>query len=398
MALNFYTQGVDFSGLGQGIARGLEQAANMRMQQEQIVRKEIDDFKSTYDTNKIMSKDIPLFASEFDNYRNTAIEYAKMNRRRVKPSEIAAKKAQLDAVKGKLNKVYTDSAMAGSVLDGLVKYADRMTAAGYALPDDMNRDIIMYKTQPIDKIDFTKAKSPADYQFEANEKDFVDLDRVISTIPSKKSEYTVGEAFSEKVGNETISIPEKEKFSIKDPGAVLGKIGQSFISDVRLKNAAINQKNTLISNLNNTSTDEESLIRKKLAQNTADKILKAYPELNGDIKKVFPEMVVAASRGFLDTIPLGRYVSMKEFEAKFKNVKETNKELYNKLKADIKGKNQSVSTSLMKLAIETGGEFLPSELEDLGYSKQDIERMQLALISYKQRIMYNPGTLIAPRQ
>ena len=105
MALNFYTQGIDLSGIGQGIARGLEQAANIRMQQDQIVRKEIDDFKSTYDTGKMMAKDTPLFATEFENYRKTAIEYAKMNRGRVKAADLAAKKAELDAVKGKLNGV-----------------------------------------------------------------------------------------------------------------------------------------------------------------------------------------------------------------------------------------------------------------------------------------------------
>jgi hypothetical protein len=409
MALNFYTQGVDVSGLGQGIARGLEQAANMRMQQDNIVRKEIDDFKSTYDTNKIMSKDIPLFATEFDNYRNTAIEYSKMNRRRVKPSDLAAKKAELDAVKGKLNKVYTDSAMAGSVLDGLVKYADRMTAAGYALPDDMNRDIIMYKTQPINKIDFTKAKAPTDYQFEANERDLAELDRTLTGIKDNKGEYTKSEAFKiplgdpNKPGYQEISVPEREKFSMKDPYAVLGRINQALGADARIKNAATAQKNQLISSIQSTATDEDSLINQKLAKNTADKILTAYPELNGDITKASPAMVISATRGYLDRNTLGTYVSMKEFDANLKglNLNMKDKATLDRLaiaRQKALGKNKQASASMLNFLVQTGGElYSEDELADMGFTKAEITAAQNAMISFYQRRGYQPGTIMAPQ-
>jgi len=410
MALNFYTQGIDFSGLGQGIARGLEQAANIRMQQDQIVRKEIDDFKSTYDTNKIMAKDIPLFATEFDNYRNTAIEYAKMNRRRVKPSELAAKKAQLDAVKGKLNKVYTDSAMAGSVLDGLVKFADRMTATGYMLPDDMNKDIIKLKTQPVNKINFDELKAPTDYQFEANETDLLQLDRTLAGIKDNKGEYTKSEAFKiplgepNKPGYQEISVPEREKFSMKDPYAVLGRINQALVADVRVRNAATVQKNQLISSIQNKSTDEDSLIAKKMAQNTADKILAAYPELNGDITKASPAMVISANRGYLDRNTLGTYVSMKEFDA---NLKKLNLDMKDKNTADrlaiarqkALGKNKQASASMLNFLVQTGGElYSEDELADMGFTKAEIKAAQDAMISFYQRRGYQSGTLTPPGQ
>jgi hypothetical protein len=409
MALNFYTQGIDFSGLGQGIARGLEQAANMRMQQEQIVRKEIDDFKSTYDTNKIMSKDIPLFASEFDNYRNTAIEYSKMNRRRVKPSDLAAKKAELDAVKGRLNKVYTDSAMAGSVLDGLVKYADRMTATGYALPDDMNRDIIKLKTQPINKINFDELKAPTAYEFEANERDLAELDRTLVGIKDNKGEYTKSEAFKvplgepNKPGYQEISVPEREKFSMKDPYAVLGRINQALGADARIKNAATAQKNQLISSIQSTATDEDSLIKQKLAKNTADKILTAYPELNGDIAKATPAMVISATRGYLDRNTLGTYVSMKEFDAKLKglNLNMKDKATLDRLaiaRQKALGKNKQASASMLNFLVQTGGElYSEDELADMGFTKAEITAAQNAMISFYQRRGYQPGTIMAPQ-
>jgi hypothetical protein len=410
MALNFYTQGVDFSGLGQGIARGLEQAANMRMQQDQIVRKEIDDFKSTYDTGKMMAKDTPLFATEFENYRKTAIEYAKMNRGRVKAADLAAKKAELDAVRGKLNGVYENSAKAASVLDGLVKYADRMTAAGYALPDDMNRDIVMYKTQPIDKIDFTKTKSPADYQFEANETDLLQLDRTLAGIKDNKGEYTKSEAFPiplgdpNKPGYQEISVPEREKFSMKDPYAVLGRINQALVADARIKNAATVQKNQLISSIQSDKTDTDSLIAKQMAMKTADKILAAYPELNGDITKASPAMVISATRGYLDRNTLGTYVSMKEFDAKLKNLNLNMKDKNTQERLAIArqtalGKNKQASASMLNFLVQTGGElYSEDELADMGFTKTEIKAAQDAMISFYQRRGYQPGTIMAPGQ
>jgi hypothetical protein len=405
MALNFYTQGVDVTGLGQGIAQGLQQAAAFRLQQDNIVRKEIDDFKSTYDTNKIMSKDIPLFATEFDNYRNTAIEYSKMNRRRVKPSDLAAKKAELDAVKGRLNKVYTDSAMAGSVLDGLVKYADRMTATGYALPDDMNRDIIKLKTQPINKINFDELKAPTAYEFEANERDLAELDRTLVGIKDNKGEYTKSEAFKiplgepNKPGYQEISVPEREKFSMKDPYAVLGRINQALGADARIKNAATAQKNQLISSIQSTATDEDSLINQKLAKNTADKILAAYPELNGDIAKASPAMVISATRGYLDRNTLGTYVSMKEFDASLKRLNLNMKDDRIAIaRQKALGKNKQASASMLNFLVQTGGElYSEDELADMGFTKAEITAAQNAMISFYQRRGYQPGTIMAPQ-
>ena len=410
MALNFYTQGIDLSGLGQGIARGLEQAANMRMQQEQIVRKEIDDFKSTYDTGKMMAKDTPLFATEFDNYRKTAIEYAKMNRGRAKATELAAKKAELDAVRGKLNSVYENSAKGASVLEGLVKYADRMTASGYALPDDMNRDIIKLKTQPIDKINFDELRAPGDYQFEANERDLAELDKTLTGIKDNKGEYTKSEAFKiplgdpNKPGYQELSVPEREKFSMKDPYAVLGRINQALGADARIKNAATKQTAQLLSSIKSEATDADSLIAKQMAQRTADKILAAYPELNGDITKASPAMVISATRGYLDRNTLGTYVSMKEFDAKLKNL---NLNMKDKATLDrlaiarqkALGKNKQASASMLNFLVQTGGElYSEDELADMGFTKTEIKNAQDAMISFYQRRGYQPGTIMAAGQ
>jgi len=52
MALNFYTQGIDFSGLGQGIARGLEQAYAIKREDDLRVQKNLDDFEKNYNPEK----------------------------------------------------------------------------------------------------------------------------------------------------------------------------------------------------------------------------------------------------------------------------------------------------------------------------------------------------------
>ncbi len=402
--LNYVTQGLDFTAFGQGIAQGLQQAAARRMQQEAIVRKEIDDFKSTYDTGKIMGKDIPLFASTFDEYRNKAIEFNKLNRGGANTEKISAKKAELDSIKGKLNKVYEDSAKAANVLADMVKYADRMTNSGYALPDDMNRTMMMLKTKPVDQINFDKIKAPTAYTFKANEKDFTTLDGALKGIKENKGSVDVpGKSFDIEIGTkgekgyQVISVPEKEQFTIKDQYAVLGRVTDALNADALIKNAAVDQKASLQASLNSTATDTDSLIAKQLAKKTADKILTAYPELEGDITKASPAMVIAANRGYLDRNTLGTSVSMKEFNAKLAalklnmNDKATQARL--KMARDkILGKNSGANASTLRLILETGGNLYSTEdLEDMGITQDMINKARRSYIQLAAERGYKPG-------
>lgn len=398
--LNYVTQGLDFSGLGQGIARGLEQAAANRRAQENIVRKEIDDFKSTYDTGKMMAKDIPLFATAFEEYRQKAIEFNKLNRGGANTEKISSKKAELDAVRGKLNKVYEDSAKGASVLNDMVKYADKMTSAGYALPDDMNQTMMILKTKPSNQIDWDNIKAPTAYTFKANEKDFTTLDSALKGIKENKGSAAVpGKAFSVDLGGKMIDIPETEQFTIKDQYAVLGRVTDALTADALLKNAAVDQKINLEANLNTTATDADSLIKKQLAKKTADKILTAYPELEGDITKATPAMVISANRGYLDRNTLGTTVSMKEFNAKLAALKlnmndKATKERLKLAKDKILGKNSSVSAGILSKVVEYGGAlWSPEQLEDMGITQEMIDKARAASVQYYLQRGYKPGAL-----
>lgn len=398
--LNYVTQGLDFSGLGAGIAQGLQQAAANRRAQENIVRKEIDDFKNTYDTGKMMSKDIPLFATAFEEYRQKAIEFNKLNRGGANTEKISSKKAELDAVRGKLNKVYEDSAKGASVLGDMVKYADKMTSAGYSLPDDMNQTMMILKTKPSNQIDWDNIKAPTAYTFKANERDFTTLDSALKGIKENKGSATVpGKAFSVDLGGKMIDIPETEQFTIKDQYAVLGRVTDALTADALLKNAAVDQKVNLEANLNTTATDADSLIKKQLAKKTADKILTAYPELEGDITKATPAMVISANRGYLDRNTLGTTVSMKEFNAKLAALKlnmndKATKERLKLAKDRILGKNSSVSAGILSKVVEYGGAlWSPEQLEDMGISQEMIDKARAASVNYYLQRGYKPGGL-----
>jgi hypothetical protein len=406
MAIDFRVAPVDFSGIGQGIAQGLQQAAQFRMQQEAIVRKEIDDFKSTYDTGKMMAKDIPLFATAFEEYRKKAIEFNKLNRGGANTEKISAKQAELDAVRGKLNKVYSDSAKGASVLGDMVKYADKMTSAGYALPDDMNQAMMILKTKPIDQVNWDSIQAPTAYNFKANEKDFTTLDGVLKGIKENKGSAKVeGKGFVIPLGEkgqkgyQEVEIPETEQFTMRDPYAVLNRVNDALTADALLKNAAVDQKAMLEANLNTQATDTDSLIKKQFAKKTADKILTAYPELQGDITKATPAMVISASRGYLDRNTLGTSVSMKEFNAKLAalklnmNDKATQARL--KLAQDkILGKNASVSAGMISKIVEYGGALWDDDtLMDMGFTKEKIQAARDASIQYYLQRGYKPGAL-----
>lgn len=406
MAIDFRVQGVDFSGLGAGIAQGLQQAAAARREQENIVRKEIDDFKSSYDTNKIMGKDIPLFATEFDNYRAKAIEFNKLNRGGANTEKISSKKAELDAQRSKLNKIYSDSSTSANILTDMVKYADRMTGSGYSLPDDMNADIMKLKKTPIDKINFDDFKAPTAYNFKANEKDFTTLDAAMKGIEEKKGSATVqGKGFTVdlgekgKPGYQSIEIPETEQFTIKEKYVVLNRVDAALTADAMLKNAAVDQKNLLESSLNTTATDTDSLIKKQLAKITADKILTAYPEIEGDITKATPAMVIAANRGYLDRKTLGTSVSIKEFNTKLAALKfnrgtETGEKNYKLALNKILGKNSAVSAGMISKIVEYGGALWDDEtLMDMGFTKERIQAARDASVQYYMQRGYRPGAL-----
>jgi hypothetical protein len=406
MAIDFRVAPVDFSGIGQGIAQGLQQAAQFRMQQEAIVRKEIDDFKSTYDTGKMMAKDIPLFATAFEDYRRKAIEFNKLNRGGANTEKISAKQAELDAVRGKLNKVYTDSAKGASVLGDMVKYADRMTNSGYSLPDDMNQTMMLLKTKPIDQINFDEIKAPTAYSFKANEKDFTTLDGVLKGIKENKGSVTLqGKGFTVplgekgKPGYQEIEIPETEQFTIRDPYAVLNRVNDALTADALLKNAAVDQKAMLEANLNTQGTDTDSLIKKQFAKKTVDKILTAYPELEGDITKATPAMVISASRGYLDRNTLGTSVSTKEFDKKLAGLKynrdtEMGKKNYQRALDKILGKNSSVSAGMISKIVEYGGALWDDEtLMDMGFTKEKIQAARDASVQYYLQRGYRPGAL-----
>jgi hypothetical protein len=404
MAIDFRVQGVDFSGLGAGIAQGLQQAAAVRREQENIVRKEIDDFKSSYDTNKIMGKDIPLFATEFDNYRAKAIEFNKLNRGGANTEKISSKKAELDAQRSKLNKIYSDSSTSANILTDMVKYADRMTGSGYSLPDDMNADMMKLKTTPIDKINFDEFKAPTAYSFNADEKDFTQLDGALRGIKENKGSATIGKTFIP-IGDKKdkdykeIEVPEEETFTIKDPYAVLGRVTDALGADARLKNAAVNQKLSLTSNLNTTATDTDSLINRQLAKKTADKVLTAYPELEGDITKASPAMIIAANRGYLDRNTLGTSVSTKMFNAQLAALKydtstKMGKSKYEAALKKIAGKNSAVNSSTLRLIMETGGAMFDNEyLQDLGLTQDVIEQARKNSVQYYLQRGYKPGAL-----
>lgn len=395
---------VDLSGATQAIGNALQQAAQFRMQQEAIVRREIDDFKSTYDTGKMMAKDIPLFATAFDEYRKKAIEFNKLNRGGANTEKISAKQAELDAVRGKLNKVYTDSAKGASVLVDMVRYADRMTNSGYALPDDMNRTMMMLKTKPIDQINFDEIKAPTAYNFKANERDFTQLDAALRDIKANKGSADIpGSAFPVELGKkgekgyQVVNITEKEQFAIKDPNAVKARVDDALTADALLRNAAVDQKNSLQAALMSQNTDADSLINKKFAQNIANKIIMAYPELGGDITKASPAMVIAANRGYLDRNILGTSVSTKEFDKKLAalNLNMNDKATQARLKMArdrIAGRNSGANASTLRLILETGGNLYSTEdLEDMGITQDMINKARRSYIQLAAEKGYRPS-------
>ena len=80
MAIDFRVQGVDFSGIGQGIAQGLLMRAQLKKEQDLIVQKNLEDFEKNYDKTKLRDQDLAPFTMAFKDYKEAALRYSRMNR------------------------------------------------------------------------------------------------------------------------------------------------------------------------------------------------------------------------------------------------------------------------------------------------------------------------------
>jgi hypothetical protein len=96
---------VDVSGLTQGITRGLEMAAQRKRQEDALSEARVDDFMKMYQPGKLREIDIPDFTKAYNDYKQSALTYSRLNRGGGKPEDLSIAKANMDKALTGLNNV-----------------------------------------------------------------------------------------------------------------------------------------------------------------------------------------------------------------------------------------------------------------------------------------------------
>jgi hypothetical protein len=143
---------VDVSGLTAGISRGMEMAAQRKRQEDALAEQRVDDFLKTYRPDKLRDSDIPEFTNAYNNYKQAALQYSRMNRSGAKSEQLAlANKAMNDALSG-LNSVYGTSVKAANKM---AEYAEAIKigrAKGLSIPQEMLAISGTLSSQPVSKL------------------------------------------------------------------------------------------------------------------------------------------------------------------------------------------------------------------------------------------------------
>jgi len=182
---------VDVSGLTAGINRGLELAAMEKRRQDALAEQSVNEYLKNYRPDKLRDNDIASFTGAFNDYKQAALMYSKMNRGGAKPEKLSQAKLMMDKSLNNLNSIYTNSSSAANKMAEYADYIKRARLSGLAIPKEINDNYNLLLSTPIDNIDVNKIRSAYDYELipkKPNEDALNDKFAMLGAIPKVSEE------------------------------------------------------------------------------------------------------------------------------------------------------------------------------------------------------------------
>lgn len=176
---------VDISGLTQGVTRGLEIAAERKRQADASEEAKVNDFLKLYQPGKLREQDIPDFTSAYNNYKQSALNFSKLNRGGGKPEELAVAKTNMDKALGQLNSIYSNSAMAA---DRMAEYAEAIKYArnkGLSIPAEMSSIYDNLGRTSVGKLDINNIPSAGNFNLLSEDIDYTKLFKDLDLVGAK---------------------------------------------------------------------------------------------------------------------------------------------------------------------------------------------------------------------
>lgn len=275
---------VDVSGLSAGISRGLEIAAQQKRQDDQLAEARVDDFLKTYQPGKLRQMDIPDFTGAYNNYKQAALTYSKINRGGGKAEDLAASKAMMDRAQAELNSVYQKSATAANKHAEYIDYFKTARTKGFEVPDEVSQYINGLSSSRISDLDVEKI--PSAYSFDLVPKE-IDYDGIAKTLDMSgarlKDIDTVRESvpYGRDVRGGILYADKVTKLAGRDPMGTVDMLGRIGKSNPKVFNTAKQEYNDLMQGIQ--SNDPQSIQK-------MDEIRQYFPSIKS-ASDVSPEMV-----------------------------------------------------------------------------------------------------------
>ena len=262
---------VDTSGFTNAINEGILQVAQIHQKQDQLVQAQIDDFKKNYNPNKLRDDDLPVFTNAFNNYKNAALRYSRLNRAGAKPEEIALANSLKDKALNEMNSLYSNSVKASRHLDEYSKAIETAKMKGYAIPTKLNDTYMTLANNGIDKIDVEKIPSAWSFDFTPKEIDLKKLtdymDAAGGHLKEKGTEYTQGRLIGKTASGQPLYAEKAVTIASRNPNIVTQAIDNYAIAHPEVHNAAKMAYDDLISGIKNNnqqSINKFNLIKSEL--------------------------------------------------------------------------------------------------------------------------------------
>ena len=131
--LNYVTQGLDFSGFGQGIAQGIRIATERKLEQDKMFDSEWKEFSRMFDPSKLSDSDREDYIQAFQQTHKIAKELNKAERGG-STEQINELDMQLQKAQGKMASIYGRSKMKNEKAIRVDKEIERLQKLGYTIP------------------------------------------------------------------------------------------------------------------------------------------------------------------------------------------------------------------------------------------------------------------------
>lgn len=338
MAINWglMTEGVDLTGFGQGIARGIEQATFAKRRQEDIARQELRDFESKFELDKVLDKDAGSIIQSFEELKPLQIELTRLNNSNANPNKLQELNSKIKSIKGKIYDTYNQSKASASLYKDYKAFGEKMVSAGFELPDDYVSTMMTIAKVPSSELSKVELKSPMQFNFEASQDELADVDKIIKAgAKADKITETGASKYQVDLEGDKIDVTEDVIYKMAKPAAVMQLVGGSMAANKRIKNNAIKAKNSIIADFNLPVNDPslsdaqniENATRKKMAEKAFLDIqaLAQHPSFGdkGGLKIEKPEDIPAElafgyKRNYFNKEQVGTVLNNKELTDRLK--------------------------------------------------------------------------------